>query len=154
MYAGRNQTIFFCVLAAFQHGRQVSGPGLGQHPYGGETPRTSGGAAADAPEKSGEPHHWSAALHPPPTTLRCGPGVQRALLHHPWGALVEEKGYYTHTDPTKITNFCMSHLSCLKHSIVSHLKHTHMHTHIHIDTNIPACCINSVPQAFAVLSRV
>lgn len=75
--------LYFCVFAAFQHGRQVSGAGHGQHPHGGEAPRTPGGAAANAPEKSGEPHHRSTALLPPPTTLRRGPGVQRAFPHHP-----------------------------------------------------------------------
>lgn len=92
---------YFCVLAAFQHGRQVSGAGLGQHPYGGETPWTSGGTTANAPEKSGEPHHRSAALLPPPTALRCGPGVQRAFPHHPRGALVEEERYDMHTQTCK-----------------------------------------------------
>lgn len=90
-----NISAFF---SAFQHGWQVSGAGLGQHPHGGDqTPRrrASGGAAANPLEESGEPHHWGSALLPPPTPLCCGPGVQWALLHHPRGSLVEEERYCT-----------------------------------------------------------
>lgn len=134
----------FCVLAAFQHGRQVSGAGLGQHPYGGETPWTSGGATANAPEKGGEPHHGSTALLPPPTTLCCGLGVQRAFPHHPRGPLVEEKRYCTDlSNNLKL----FARLSCrVWHTalcLTSDTHHTHTYPHKH--THIPACCINSVP---------
>lgn len=48
------------LLAAVQHGRPLSGAGLGQHPHGGgQAPRwrSSGGAAAHPLEEGGEPHH-------------------------------------------------------------------------------------------------
>lgn len=84
--------------AAFQDGWENSGPWLGQHSHGGnQAPRRSapGGAPAHPPEESGEPHHRGSALLPPPAALRCGPGVQRAVLHHPGGPLVEEERYCT-----------------------------------------------------------
>ncbi|KAF6728776.1 ATP-binding cassette sub-family G member 4 [Oryzias melastigma] len=61
-----------------------------------EETKLPGGAPQEAPLlthlKKVENHITEGpALHPPPTPLRCGLGVQRALLHHPRGSLVEEE---------------------------------------------------------------
>lgn len=103
---GQNETIF-CVLATFQLGCCISGAGLGQRAYGGET--------AALP--------WYFMI------LCCGPGVQRAFPNHLWGAH-GRAGELLHVQRSlkQFQTFCTSLLSCLTYSIVSPKTHTHTHT--------------------------
>lgn len=100
---GQNETIF-CVLATFQLGCRISGAGLGQRAYGGET--------AALP--------WYFMI------LCCGPGVQRAFPNHLWGAH-GRAGELLHVQRSlkQFQTFCTSLLSCLTYSIVSPKTHTH-----------------------------
>ncbi len=45
---------------------------------------------ADPPEEGGEPYHRGTEVFSPASTFNSGLGVYRALLHHPWGPLLEE----------------------------------------------------------------